>query len=216
MPTLPFALEGPCWSVDTGADGELVRRWHRSVVARAEVACILDPVYGTWDNFEHADGYQLWQRTARRLGATTSASAVDRAWAERYAAEDAQRARRTVREQAARREACKLLELVLTQEQLTSWNADGAFDVRGSGGGTYRVQAGSVTRLEAGEPVEALCAHPAELGYSDADGWSPLPTEDVAVAQVLALTCDEEAFLSVANVSAVAANDDVAGCAYVD
>jgi hypothetical protein len=110
------------------------------------------------------------------------------------------RAERDKVQAVARAEARKLLELVLTQEQLASFDRDKFFDVIGSHGTTYRVRhgvSGNISQLVDGREVSVLCVHPS---LYDADRGAYLPTEDSIVAQVLALKTDELEVVTRANV----------------
>jgi hypothetical protein len=98
----------------------------------------------------------------------------------------------------ARARAAELLRLVLSREQWASWEADERFELTGSAGGCYRVRRGvqgNVHLMRNGHAVETLCAHPPLI-----DDGHNLPTEDVIVAQVLALRHDEPGFRATANI----------------
>ena len=116
---------------------------------------------------------------------------------ERLVAEDQ---RRIARAHATDRANATLREF-LTSDQWTSFERDRAFQVVGSAGGLYRIRygtAGNVEWWEPGSPSEVagvLCAHPDMW-----DGVDWLPTPDVMLAQMLALTTDEPGFVRTANV----------------
>lgn len=112
------------------------------------------------------------------------------------------RARRIAREHArisARDRADELLLSMLSPDQVADYVDNGAFNVIGSAGGRYRIRrgvSGNVDWLDAdGQVGGRLCAHP-----TMENGW--MPDQDVALAQLLALTTDEVAFVAVANVHA--------------
>lgn len=89
-----------------------------------------------------------------------------------------------------------LLKAHLDIAQRQQYEAEHCFDVGSADGArTYRLSHGvthNVTLLDAatGQPVRTYCAHPV----------GDLPVADVLLAQMLLLTCDEAAFLRVANV----------------
>ncbi len=123
-------------------------------------------------------------------------------WAAIRAENERLRAERDRLQAAARAEAHKLLGLVLTREQMASYEARRFFDVVGSAGGVYRIHhgtSGNIRRLIDGREVNRLCVHP-HLYVADDNGGGHLPTEDVLAAQALALMHDEIGAVSVANV----------------
>lgn len=127
----------------------------------------------------------------------------------RFAAQRAERDRmaqqRAARQAVVTERAAAGLLAVLSPEQRQSYLANETFRVLGSAGGRYRVwpgRAGNVYALDTqGREVAKLCAHP-QLGCFDGLGrrLGFLPDQDVALAQMLALTSDEPGFLAVANV----------------
>lgn len=99
---------------------------------------------------------------------------------------------------AARAQAHKLLAMILTPDQLESYEAHRHFDVVGSAGGVYRIHhgtSGNIRRVLDGAEVNRLCVHP-QLW----DNRGYLPTEDCLAAQALALMHDEIGAVSLANV----------------
>jgi hypothetical protein len=91
-----------------------------------------------------------------------------------------------------------LLLSMLSPEQRESYFLNNHFEVIGSCGNRYRIREGVSGNIdwlddETGEVKGRLCAHPT----MERD-W--LPVQDVAVAQLLALTTDEMSFVRVANV----------------
>lgn len=102
------------------------------------------------------------------------------------------------RVEATSRAESLLLEM-LSQSQRERYQLLGEFEVMGSAGTLYRIKRGVSGNVEwvnsDGVVGGRLCAHPTMR-----DGW--LPTEDVVLAQFLALTTDEPAFLRLANVHA--------------
>jgi len=98
-------------------------------------------------------------------------------------------------EAIARGEA--LLLSLLDEAQQASYRRDGCFEVIGSHGTRYRVTRGTSGNIlwiaSNGDVGGRLCAHP-----TMEEQW--LPTADVMLAQMLALTTDEREFLRVANV----------------
>ena len=107
------------------------------------------------------------------------------------------------RQHSARRQAIdraeELLLSLLTTEQRDAYRRDNMFLVIGSHGTVYRIRTGVAGNIEwltpDGHLGGRLCAHP-----TMDDDW--LPTADVMISQVLALTTDERAFLQLANVHA--------------
>lgn len=107
-----------------------------------------------------------------------------------------------------RRTAAKVAEQtllsLLSKEQVEEYRKSRSFTVRGSRGSRFRVKhgtSGNVVQLDSlGREVAGHCAHP-EITVTDSKGqrlgW--LPTEDVMLHQMLALSADEESFLAVAN-----------------
>lgn len=109
---------------------------------------------------------------------------------------EARRQRDISRTQAISR-AEELLLSLLSENQRQQYRLTGIFEVIGSAGTLYRIERGTAGNIvwikPDGEIGGRLCAHP-EMRES----W--LPVQDVAVAQLLALTTDEKAFVRVANV----------------
>lgn len=95
--------------------------------------------------------------------------------------------------------ATELLLSMLTPEQRASFLADKRFDLVGSDGTRFRIEhgvAGNVAWLKPDGTVGGrLCAHP-----DMAQTW--LPTADVMLGQLLALTTDAAEFVRVANLHA--------------
>ena len=102
---------------------------------------------------------------------------------------------RRARLQVADARAHQLLLSVLTEEEARSYIERGFIEVRGSGGGWWRIhrdgQAGNVDELEApgGARVASWCCHPPEH----------LPDADAHLAQLLHLATDEEGFRRTGN-----------------
>jgi hypothetical protein len=86
---------------------------------------------------------------------------------------------------------------LLDERQRETYRLTKVFEVIGSHGTLYRIHRGISGNVEwitpEGEVGGRLCAHP-----SMNEHW--LPEQDVAVAQLLALTADEAAFVRLANV----------------
>ena len=105
-------------------------------------------------------------------------------------------ARRTARTLATERGEALLLSL-LDNNQREAYRQDREFAVIGSHGTVYRIKHGTSGNIEWLKPNGSLggrlCAHP-----SMHEEW--IPTEDVMLAQVLALITDEREFCRVANV----------------
>jgi hypothetical protein len=121
-------------------------------------------------------------------------------WAEIRRENERLRAERDKLQASARAEARKLLEFILTKEQVASYDKNKYFDVVGSAGTVFRVHhgtSGNVRQLVDGREVNALCAHPR---LYDDERKDYLPTEDCLAAQALAIMHDESQFLQVANV----------------
>lgn len=146
-----------------------------------------------------------WTRWNQRAGFTASYIVQDEVtqW---MAPEASQRMglvreEREQRAQEATERARELLRGLLTEEQWQEYDDHETFTVIGSSGQRFRIDhgtTGNVTTVDSdGYPLVAYCAHP-EL--YDQDSHRYLPTEDVLVAQALALMTDDAAFLAVANV----------------
>jgi hypothetical protein len=109
------------------------------------------------------------------------------------------RVRRAEERVVAQSRAVELLVSLLPPEQVTVFREHGHFEITGSHGTRYRVNEGVSGNIEwlrpTGEVGGRLCAHPTMQ-----DGW--LPTADVMLSQLLALTADEREFLRLANVHA--------------
>lgn len=104
---------------------------------------------------------------------------------------------RRIRDEASDRARALLLAL-LDETQRASYEETSSFEVVGSAGNRYRINRGAngnVLWLDDDEVRGRLCAHPEFV-----DGY--LPDADVALAQMLALTTDEAAWLQTANVHA--------------
>lgn len=90
-----------------------------------------------------------------------------------------------------------LLLSLLPEDQREAYRLSGEFELIGSHGGRYRIRRGTAGNIDwlndAGDVAGCLCAHPTMR-----DGW--LPTADVMLAQMLALTADEAEFVRLANV----------------
>jgi hypothetical protein len=96
------------------------------------------------------------------------------------------------RAEAARVRAEGLLLERLTPEQRATWTDRRYVEVRGSRSGrTYRIKRGVSMNVECPEAGLTYCAAPANAHET--------PTEDVVLAQVLWLACDEDGFLAAAN-----------------
>lgn len=93
--------------------------------------------------------------------------------------------------------ATALLMTLLDERQRETYRESETFEVIGSHGTLYRIHRGVSGNVEwitpEGEVGGRLCAHP-----SMHEHW--LPTADVAIAQLLALTTDEAAFVRLAKV----------------
>lgn len=109
---------------------------------------------------------------------------------------EAVQARATARTRAADR-AEEFLVSMLSDRQKESYRLNGEFEVMGSAGNLYRIKRGKSGNIEwikpDGKVGGKLCAHPHE-------GRAWLPTPDVMLAQMLALTTDEPSFIRIANV----------------
>lgn len=100
--------------------------------------------------------------------------------------------------QAAQTRGRDILLIVLDETQRAQYLATETFEVTGSAGNRYRIHRGNAGNIAYLDPVTGeergrLCAHP-----SMREHW--LPDQDVALAQLLALTSDEPAFVALANV----------------
>lgn len=125
-------------------------------------------------------------------------------WARIRAENEQLRVERDAVQAAARAEAHKLLALVLTKEQMASYETRRYFDVAGSEGGLFRIHhgtSGNIRQLIDGREVNRLCVHP-QLWDRDpvGNGAGYLPTEDCLAAQALALMHDELGAVTTANV----------------
>lgn len=97
---------------------------------------------------------------------------------------------------AAKEKSLKLLRLFLNAEQWECLEKNGFFTMIGASGARYEIHndshIGNVIAVDfKGKKRQALCAHPRK----------DLPQADVMLAQMLALQCDEEAFLEKANLA---------------
>jgi len=109
-----------------------------------------------------------------------------------------ERQRRAQARTTATARAEALLHDLLDEGQRASLQAHGYFDLIGSHGGYYRISTGISGNVAWRSPEgqwSRICAHP-DMRLS----W--MPTEDVMVAQMLALVTDEPAFIARANVHA--------------
>jgi hypothetical protein len=128
---------------------------------------------------------------------------------ERWRAEEQERLER-YRERAQAAEAAaerarETLRELLSAEQWEQYEREQLFELVTQSGRRYRIKrgvSGNVKLIEQGVEVESLCAHPPTTVVGD-DGRvaGALPTEDVLIAQVLALGADEDGFRRVANIS---------------
>lgn len=105
---------------------------------------------------------------------------------------------------AAAQVAEQTLLSLLSREQIEEYRKSRSFTVAGSRGSRFRIKhgtSGNVVRLDnRGQEVAGYCAHPELTIRGDGGeqlGW--LPTEDVMLHQMLAISADEEGFLAVAN-----------------
>jgi hypothetical protein len=136
---------------------------------------------GTWDGW-NVTYTGTWEERERR--------ARERRERDLQRAEEWQRKAR-----AAHERALELLSLVLTTDQLRSYNEHGWFEVISNKNNRWRIHrdsvAGNVTLMarDSNERLASFCAHPP----------SPCPVPDAHLAQALTLLTDEEAFLRVAN-----------------
>lgn len=159
------------------------RDWYYSTTSSNATTTLWNEHDWTWSttiNFTTTNNYVLTPPAAEQVAAV--------------------RARREARSQSrvvARERADELLLSMLNPAQLESYLRCGEFDVVGSAGGRYRIRrgvSGNVDWLDNdGQVGGRLCAHP-----TMEHGW--MPDQDVALAQLLALTTDEVAFVAVANV----------------
>lgn len=123
---------------------------------------------------------------------------TEQEWAAIRAENERLRKERDRLQAAARAEAHKLLSLVLSNQQMASYETHRFFDVVGSEGGLYRIHhgtSGNIRQLIDGREVNRLCVHP--YLYT---GAGHLPTEDVLAAQALAIMHDERGAVTLANV----------------
>jgi hypothetical protein len=144
-----------------------------------------------------------WQAWNNTTGTSTTWTAVPDpvSTAEyRERQEEERRARARAEERAK-----ETLESLLTQEQIDDLRRTKAFELITQSGKRYRIRrgvSGNVRLVEDGREVEALCAHPRTSLYDDAGRYlGALPSEDVMIAQMLALDADEEGFRRVANIT---------------
>lgn len=140
--------------------------------------------------FIDANNYQYrWNESVR--GSAACAQDVETA-----------RVRAAERSEARTRAVSRAEELLLSmmcESQRESYRLDGTFEVMGSHGNLYRIERGTSGNVlwlgQDGQFLGRLCAHPTMR-----DSWLPMP--DVALAQMLAITTDERAFVNAANVHA--------------
>jgi hypothetical protein len=102
-------------------------------------------------------------------------------------------------QQAVTERAEALLCSLLSEPQRQAYRLHGTFEVIGSEGTVYRIHRGTAGNVEwrhlDGRSGGRLCAHPTLY----CDGGGRLPTADVMLAQMLALSTDELHFLRTAN-----------------
>lgn len=153
-----------------------------------------------WTTSSTSTNYLHWPRgstgTAMMYGEReVEVLPVEQAVAEVQRSADELRRSRVV----ANGRALQLLSELLDEAQQASYRLDGFFEIMGSEGTLYRVRRGTSGNVEWIKPDGTvggkLCAHPTMR-----EQW--LPTEDVVIAQMLALTTDERAWLAVANLHA--------------
>jgi hypothetical protein len=124
-------------------------------------------------------------------------AARDAALAEQARQADARRVQQRAARLRAEARAEELLTALLSDEQLRTYRQHGWFEVRGSGGGRWRIrtsgQAGNVDLMpETGSERDAsFCCHPP----------GQLPAADAHLAQMLHLVTDEDGFRRTANVA---------------
>lgn len=172
--TMPVVMNGPTW-VTTAT----TTNWVMTTGTSASYTFTLD----AWYQSVWTQGYVL----------------IQNAVAEPRPALRRPPQRPRVTERAEQRARAWLLS-ILSAEQREMFEALGQVELVGSAGGRYRVSRGyqhNVRQLsgQGWAPNRAiLCAHPVmETEHGR------IPVEDAMVAQILALRCDEPAFLAVAN-----------------
>ena len=119
--------------------------------------------------------------------------------------QERQRRLRDEQQKDARAEARKLMEVVLSSEQMNEYLTKGYFTVVGSEGGVFRIYhgtSGNLKQVVDGRELNALCVHPRLLDHRyEEDGTTGyLPTEDSMIAQAFALMHDELGTVQTANV----------------
>jgi hypothetical protein len=150
--------------------------------------------------------YAVTNTTWQAWNTTTGTSATYAVPDPTSIAEQRERLEEARRERACAEERAKeTLEELLTQEQIDDWRRTKAFELITQSGRRYRIRrgvSGNVRLIEDGQEVEALCAHPRTSLHDDAGRYlGVLPSEDVVIAQMLALNADEEGFRRVANIT---------------
>lgn len=192
MPVYDWALNGWTFSSSTGSTNTLFvpEEWTTSATANtwSEVKWSYNTTINVYDN-----NTRWWPMLTQEYPRPR--------WQREELSEPARESarQREVARTAARDRADELLCSMLSAEQRESYRLTGEFIVIGSAGGVYRVSRGSsgnITWLAPDGSVGGrLCAHP-----DMREGW--IPDQDVALAQLLALSTDEAAFVAKANVHA--------------
>lgn len=177
----------------TGSGGNYTYNWTTGTTSSNTLYTYYgDNDRGRLNNMGDRYRYTRWGTTREEMDAlVTIEAAADQVAAQR-------RDRADARFQAQAR-ADELLESMLSPEQVQAYQLRGEFEVIGSRGTLYRIKRGTSGNIEWIKPDGSvggrICAHP-DMSPS----W--LPTSDVMLAQMLALTTDEAAFVAVANVHA--------------
>lgn len=181
------------------------RAWNQTSTAATQTYTIRTDVWNNW--IQLGDGTGTVAAYATTLWRPQAAPLVrsEDEWAEIRAEQERQRAERDKLQTEARGEARKLMEFVLTKEQLAMYDAQRYFEVRGSDGGLFHVHhgtSGNIRQVVEGREINRLCVHPRMLDhrYDDGEGAGYLPTEDCLVAQALAIMHDESSLVNTANV----------------
>jgi hypothetical protein len=161
--------------------------WSTSTATAATTNTWYDAVLRSWYSLSYNNGVPLTYNTTINVYNT-------RIQQSRRRSEELAQARVRAQDRAEQ----FLLEM-LSPSQRERYQLAGEFEVMGSAGNLYRIRRGISGNIDWIKPDGKfggrLCAHPTMQ-----EGW--LPMQDVVLAQLLALTTDEPAFVRRANVHA--------------
>lgn len=189
-------------TTSTGANWYNDNAWTNWNNFNNRYATTTNQTWTTWvDEFDRADGHVApiaWRPQAPAIVRS------EEEWTRIREEQDRQRRIRDEAQKEARAEARKLMEVVLTKEQMNSYLTKGYFEVVGSEGGVFRIYhgtSGNLKQVVSGREVNALCVHPRLMDHRyEEEGVGYLPTEDSMIAQAFAIMHDELGTVQIANV----------------